>query len=183
MDNPLVAVLILFSLSLLAAVLLFKFFKASAVFATKRYRAGGAIAGFCIVFTLLYTSFFTLAGKRNELDRASYNEQIKQHEEEISNLKAQILRLQHRLKPLEIKGTLGGQYLKNRETKLVLAVQAADANPDGRFHLSAPGVNPDKSMVAVYVVSVNKVGGTRVDRYEVDASDNLDHWAIPRNPQ
>jgi hypothetical protein len=48
---------VLFALSLLAAVLLFKFFESTAVITTKEYKAGGAIAGFIIVFLMLFYAY------------------------------------------------------------------------------------------------------------------------------
>ena len=52
----LIVIVVLFLLSLAAAVILFAFFKSTAVVQGTRYQAGGAIAGFIIVFVLLQLS-------------------------------------------------------------------------------------------------------------------------------
>jgi uncharacterized membrane protein len=59
-DHPLFVIGILFSLSLLASVVLFKYFKNSAMIKTPAGQFGGAIAGFIGVFLLLQNAFTEL---------------------------------------------------------------------------------------------------------------------------
>lgn len=72
MNVPLLVVACLFGLSLFAAVILFKFLQSTALIENKRYRAGGAIAGFIIVYGMLHTSYAQLSGysaQKQELNR------------------------------------------------------------------------------------------------------------------
>ena len=53
----LVTVVVMFTLSLVAAFILFKVLKSSALIEKAGYRAGGALAGFLLVYAALYSSF------------------------------------------------------------------------------------------------------------------------------
>jgi len=60
MTFPLMSVSIIFGLSLIGSIVLFKFLKSSATITKPTYRAGGAVAGFILIYGLLFTSFKTL---------------------------------------------------------------------------------------------------------------------------
>lgn len=63
---PLIAVSLIFSLSLLGAVVLFKFLKSSAVIEKKEHRVGGALAGFLLIFGTLDATYLHVAASRAE---------------------------------------------------------------------------------------------------------------------
>jgi hypothetical protein len=69
-DHPLFVIGILFSLSLFASVVLFKYFKNSAMIKTPAGQFGGAIAGFIGVFLLLQNAFteLTTVADKVEID-------------------------------------------------------------------------------------------------------------------
>jgi hypothetical protein len=48
---------VMFTLSLVGSIILFRFLKSSATIKKKSYQAGGAIAGFILIYGLLFTSF------------------------------------------------------------------------------------------------------------------------------
>jgi hypothetical protein len=55
--NPIYVVAIIFLLSLTGAYVLFKFLKSYARIQRKDYQAGGALAGFLLIYAALYSSF------------------------------------------------------------------------------------------------------------------------------
>ena len=61
MDVSVVVVTILFTLSLFAAWILFKFLQSTASITKKEYQMGGAAAGFLIIYGALYYSYSGLA--------------------------------------------------------------------------------------------------------------------------
>ncbi len=85
---PLVAIVTVFSLSLTGAVVLFRFLKSSAIIKRKEYRAGGALAGFLLIFATLHLSFneysknldtsrpieWTIVGKVNKAGSESHDQ-------------------------------------------------------------------------------------------------------------
>ena len=65
---PLIAVAVIFSLSLGGAYVLFQTLKATAVMKTVRGQAGGALAGFLMVFSALGGTYFKLLPAADDLD-------------------------------------------------------------------------------------------------------------------
>ncbi len=61
MDVSVGVVTILFTLSLIAAWILFKFLQSTAAITKKEYQMGGAAAGFLIIYGALYSSYTHLA--------------------------------------------------------------------------------------------------------------------------
>jgi hypothetical protein len=57
MNIMLIPLSVMFTLSLVGSVILFRFLKSSATIKKKSYQAGGAIAGFILIYGLLYASF------------------------------------------------------------------------------------------------------------------------------
>ena len=55
-SHPVVILVIVFALSLIATFILFRFLKSDAVVITPKWRAGGAIGGFIIIFSLSFYS-------------------------------------------------------------------------------------------------------------------------------
>jgi len=62
MENTLVVLTLIFSLSLIAAIVLFKILKSTALVKKTGYQAGGALAGFIIIYTTLYYSYTSISG-------------------------------------------------------------------------------------------------------------------------
>jgi len=57
MAYSLIPIIVIFCLSLIGSFILFKFLKSSATIKKPTYRAGGAIAGFIIIYVLLFGTF------------------------------------------------------------------------------------------------------------------------------
>lgn len=58
---PLVAIAVFFLLSLIGAIVLFHFLKSTGVFSTVKGQAGGALAGFLMIFAAMQGSYLALA--------------------------------------------------------------------------------------------------------------------------
>lgn len=57
MNILLIPLSVIFTFSLVGSIVLFRFLKSSATIKKRTYQAGGAIAGFILIYGLLYTSF------------------------------------------------------------------------------------------------------------------------------
>ena len=68
-QNLLVVVSVIFALSLVGAFVLFKFLKSAAIIKRPGYQAGGALAGFLLIFGALYVSYSEL--EANAAERAA----------------------------------------------------------------------------------------------------------------
>jgi hypothetical protein len=167
-QDPLVVVPILFGLSLLAAVVLFGFFKATAVIKTKTYQAGGAIAGFIIVYLLLSTSFNKISG---------YEATIAADKKNIADLEGKNQKLRDFVAPKQIKGTVSP---RSNYMKLLLVFQGAntDLEQDGKFQMSVRCVDPGREPLTVYVL---KQGG-RFVQYGIDENQKLTdlNYSVPQ---
>lgn len=148
---PLIVVAIFFILSLLGAVILFKFFKSSALIQGKTYQAGGAIAGFIILYVLLYHSYAKIddfQGIKNE------NNELKE--------KYQIQTITGNLK----------NYNK-KYAKIVLAVRETEPDINGKYRLKAPGINPEEDDIRIYVITKD-----RQDAYYILSKEEMDDFEI-----
>ena len=70
MNSTVAVVAAVFALSLLGAVVLFHFFKSSALIKQKTYQAGGAVAGFIVIYGLLFASYHQIERLANNKMRA-----------------------------------------------------------------------------------------------------------------
>ena len=122
-------VVVLFTLSLAAAWVLFRILKSTAAIARKEYQLGGAAAGFLVIYSALYYSYDALA----KLEVQSYRQRLAGCEQE-----------------LPIRGTVVPPV---RNATVVLAVKTVNLPDNGRFGLSAKGVDPKKDAVAIYVIA------------------------------
>jgi len=138
--NALIVVPVLFALSLSAAVILFAFFKSTAIVRTPRYQAGGAIAGFIIVYGLLHYSFSSISG---------YQVRIEESEKTIKSLIAKSHEYEQFTATRDIAGTVDPY---SGQTKIVLAVTETDVPINRKFRLSAPCVDLKKGKYALYVI-------------------------------
>jgi hypothetical protein len=139
-ENPLLVLPVLFGLSLLAAIVLFGFFKATAVIKTKSYQAGGAIAGFIIVFLMLSTYFSRLADKQVELYK-----QTADHD------KAQVDLLRARLRNVQLSGTITPISHDTRIVVVPLDAQGSLAD-DGKFDVTTQCAD-QKGTLRAYILT------------------------------
>lgn len=121
-----------FGLSLLGAVVLFRFFKSSALVKRKTYQAGGAIAGFIIIYGALFTSYYQV----NRLENGKYRELNVQYE--------------RMLRGATLSGKVGPD---TRPLRILLAVATTQPDSSGHFKINVPYVLLDEvSSAAVYAL-------------------------------
>ncbi len=119
-----------FVLSLLAAFVLFKWFKSTAVIANKTYQVGGAIAGFIIIFLMLFESYVLVEESKCHKILTHYNQLTKALEEK------------------EIKGVL----IPPPGEKPVQVILGTKYLPDSRGTFKFIGRwDPEKDNIAIYV--------------------------------
>jgi hypothetical protein len=150
--NPLIIVFVLFSLSLIAAVILFAFFKSTAVIRTPRYQAGGAIAGFVIVFAILQLSFTKVSGYATQ-------------QQTINDLQAKVVEYDKFTRSHDISGSVDPY---SEKTKVAFVVTEADLPVNRRFRLTAPCVDLKKGRSALYIIQEG-----RSFLYEIFPDDDL----------
>lgn len=130
---------ILFSLSLLGAVILFKFFKSSAIIKNKQYQAGGAIAGFIIIFGVLYASY-------DNIEKRKYNELKTEHE--------QLKNDYHKLsETLSIRGKI--DPYRGENTRIIIATKEVNPDSFGKFQLQTPCIDI-KDGASLYIIREGK---------------------------
>jgi hypothetical protein len=144
-SNPLVVVPILFGLSMLAAVILFKFFQATAFITTKEYQLGGAIAGFVIVYLMLNSSYNTISGAKDNLAV---------RDEKIEHMSKELGELQRYSAAHYVEGVVDPY---SEKTKVILAVTETDLPVNKQFRLSAPCIDPSKGRLELYILKEGRV--------------------------
>lgn len=132
-------IVVIFFLSLVGAVVLFKFFENTAVVKSKQFQAGGAIAGFIAIFMLL-TNAYTMIKNDTEVKL----------KEELNTARLEIERAKQKLTPECVEGMITPY---EKDAKIVLAVQQTDADMTGRFKFSAICIDPDNDDVKLYLIS------------------------------
>lgn len=130
LSESLFVVAAMFFMSLIGAYILFAVLKSVAQINNKAYQAGGALAGFIILYATLFQSY----------------QSLHHIEETENNLKA----AQKHLEKNEINGTI---IPTSQTAKIVLATQQTDADDNGKFKLLAKCINPVDDDVKVYVIS------------------------------
>jgi len=140
-------------MSLVGAVILFKFFKSSAIVTGKKYQAGGAIAGFIIIYGILYGSFYNI-------EKTGYQKLIKEHRQY-----SEILNAKH------ITGTIN-PYKEN--IKIILAVKETDPDRSGTFKLKASCLDPENDDVRLYVML-----GDKYVHYNIYSNEEMNGIDIP----
>jgi hypothetical protein len=134
-DNTLIIITIFFLLSLLGAFILFRFLESAAIIKSKKYQAGGAIAGFIIIFVALGAYYLEVEKSKSECNKilVHYKELCDQSQETYIN------------------GTITPPTQKN--VKIVLAVKEADPDSSGKFRLGAPCINIGEGETKLYVIT------------------------------
>ncbi len=154
--SELMVVAVLFVLSLAAAWILFKVLKSTAAVTRREYQLGGAAAGFLIIYSALYFSYQQLAGMNLNDEKAK--------------LSACETKVMDDERELPIKGTVSPVL---RNATIVLAVNSINLSDDGRFGLSARGVDPKKDPISIYVIGEKEYG-----YYQLFPEDDTSHLKI-----
>jgi hypothetical protein len=115
---PFTIVVGLFTLSLVSAVVLFKFLKSTALVKNESYQAGGAIAGFIIVYGMLHWSYSQTAGYTGK----------------IASLTSQVQALQQSTRAMTVTGTVTPSA---GDTQVLIAAWEAPTDMSGAFSVKA----------------------------------------------
>lgn len=137
-SSMLLTVVIVFLLSLGGTYVLFKFLESYAKIENKKYLAGGAIAGFILIFGAMTTFYNSLEDRK-----------IKSLQAELASAKTELTDAKNELKESNIEGTV---VSKIKNPKVVLAIKQMDPDVSGKFRLSAKCIDPEKDDIKVYVV-------------------------------
>jgi len=128
-------VAIIFALGLLGAVVLFRFFKSSAIIKKKAYQAGGAVAGFAIIYSLLFGSYYQIESM------------------EKRKLEAAIQALEEKVKKLDIDVVSGVVAPDNQPVKVRLVIDAVEPDSDGKFKFKVPRILLESPTAALYAIT------------------------------
>ncbi len=142
---------ILFLLSLAGAAILFKYFKSSAIIKEKTYQAGGAIAGFILIYGALYAAY-------DHLDKRGYEDLKRRHEQ---------LQEQHR--QLSERVAINGKLdpFRGEPTRIIVALQEVNPDSGGRFKLQASCIDRKDG----FVLHVLREGKKPVHQYVFEGDD------------
>jgi hypothetical protein len=123
----------------MGAVVLFRFLKSSAIIKKEAYQAGGAVAGFVIIYSLLFTSYYEVEKLNNQ-----------ELESEIVKLGEQIQGLQDELTPVDVSGDVE----PDREpVKVRLVFDATEPDSDGKFSFQVPRILLKSNTAAIYAIT------------------------------
>src|SRR5436853_175370 len=135
--NPTMAVVILFVLSLAGAVVLFRFLKSSALIKGKTYQAGGALAGFVIIYYVLSGFYYKI------------NTDMLKNQE----LSVEIEKLKNELKSLDTEIVSGKVEPDKQPVKVRLVFDAVEPDSEGKFKFQVPHVVLQSPTAALYAIT------------------------------
>lgn len=147
---PLLTVSTLFGLSLLAAVVLFRFLRSAALVKTTSYRAGGALAGFVIVYAAAFASVSKLEQANQNTAVADLQRQVARLNHELDSQRADLERASQQLKQTTVAGTVDPDKGPIR-VRLVLDDQTPDSS--GRFTFVVPRQVLESPAVSIHATT------------------------------
>ena len=139
MNSTVAVIASMFALSLLGAVVLFHFFRSSALIKRKSYQAGGAVAGFIVIYGLLFGSYHQVERVQND----ELRNQLREAQVKSTSLAKQ-------LEMLVVSGVVAPD---RQPVKVRLVVDAVEPDSGGRFSFRVPAVLLDRDSAAVYAVT------------------------------
>jgi hypothetical protein len=160
--QPVLTVVVFFSCSLVAAYVLFKLLRSTAIVRTEKGQAGGAAAGFLLVLFALFSGHHSVSGiesLRAEID--SVTAQLKSATDELSATRVE---LDSKIIIGKIRPNLG-------ETKIVLSIAATDPDGDGTFRVDGRCINPKRDDVRLYFIREGRNVFRFLDRLPVKAEE------------
>jgi len=153
MDVSVVVVTILFTLSLFAAWILFKFLQSTASITKKEYQMGGAAAGFLIIYGALYYSYSGLA--KSALDDSK---------RQLAVCQAALKTSADNDAEIAIKGVVDPAL---RNAQIVFATRIFPLPDDGTFRFSArrSDIKSDNP-AAIYIIDEQQHNYLQLDQDE-----------------
>ena len=145
--SPLIVVSVIFLLSLIGAAVLFKFFESSALVKSRKYKAGGAVAGFIIIYALLYGSF-------DRIQQSQYDAEECRQLQEVYQVSGKIIP----------KPDLG---------HVILAAAVEFPDMDGRFNLEARCLDKTDSNGELRIYVIDQEGEFYPKYVDIDSLENI----------
>src|ERR1039458_3589843 len=153
MDLNIGVVTILFTLSLLAAWILFKFLQSTAAITKKEYQMGGAAAGFLIIYGALYYSYSGLA--KSALDDSK---------QQLAVCQAALKTSGENDAEVGIKGVVDPAL---RDAQIVFATKIFPLPDDGTFRFSVRKKDlTSNNPPAIYIINEQEQNYLQLDQDE-----------------
>ncbi|MBI5179061.1 MAG: hypothetical protein HZA04_07350 [Nitrospinae bacterium] len=164
LNFDLIVIVTFFFLSLAGAVVLFKFFKSTAMVQSKQYQAGGAIAGFIIIFILLSQAYQKIK-----------SDTVAKLTEDLKAAQLELDKATQNLSSVSIDGTITPYQ---NDAKIVLAVSQTDADMQGKFKFSAKCIDPDNDDVKLYLISPTQ---NKFKFMRIESKQAMNNISFPTN--
>ena len=166
---PLLVITALFSMSLIAAWVLFKILHSTATVTKPQYQLGGAAAGFVVILSILSITYIQVNGKLNDVQSA---------QQRISDLEKKLELGKSCLEAEESEVTYAGTVSPAlQEANVISVVTEAKVQQDGRFAFQS-NVPPSK-LPSIYVIGP----GSHTPYKQVFPEDKTTELTIPTTPQ
>jgi hypothetical protein len=164
----LLVISVLFSLSLLAAWVLFKLLQSTANVTRPEYQLGGAAAGFVVILTLLSLVYMQVDSRKNQEIINSLNAQLTKARTAAEDGQAC---LQEQREEVTYSGVVSPAV---DAAYVVLGVSAVQLQQDGKFAIKVKHVKPS-DLPYIYVIGAQ----SRAPYRQVFATDNPSNLSIP----
>lgn len=167
-DMPLLVISVLFSLSLLAAWVLFNVLKSTAKVTKPEYQLGGAAAGFTVILTLLALFYIQVDNKENQDTINSLNSRLDAASKEADKGRAC---LSDQTTEVTYSGTVSPAM---DAAYVVLGISSVQLQQDGKFAIKVRNVKPS-DLPYLYVIGAD----SRAPYRQVFETDDPKNLAIP----
>lgn len=164
----LLVISVLFSLSLLAAWVLFNLLKSTATVSKPEYQLGGAAAGFVVILTLLSLIYMQVSNKQNQDTINSLNAQLEKAKSDADQGRAC---LAEQSSEVTYSGTVSPAV---QDATVVLGISEVQLQQDGKFAIKVRHVKPS-DLPYIYVIG----GDSHAPYKQVFASDDPKNLSIP----
>lgn len=165
---PLLVISVLFSLSLLAAWVLFNVLKSTATVTKPEYQLGGAAAGFTVILTLLSVFYMQVDSKQNQDTINKLTSQLADAREGAEKGRAC---LTDQTTEITYAGTV---YPAVDAAYVVLGISSVQLQQDGKFAIKVRNVKPS-DLPYLYVIGSD----SRAPYRQVFETDDPKNLAIP----
>jgi hypothetical protein len=165
---PLVVISVLFSLSLLAAWVLFNVLKSTAKVSKPEYQLGGAAAGFVVILTLLSVFYIQVGSKQNQ-------DTINKLMSQLADARAEAEKGRACLADVATEVTYAGTVSPSVDAAyVVLGISSVQLQQDGKFAIKVRNVKPT-DLPYLYVIGADSHAPYR----QVFATDDPKNLSIP----
>jgi hypothetical protein len=165
---PLVVISVLFSLSLLAAWVLFNVLKSTAKVTKPEYQLGGAAAGFVVILTLLSVFYMQLGSKQSQ-------DVINKLTSQLADARAEAEKGRACLADVTSEITYAGTVSPTVDAAyVVLGISSVQLQQDGKFAIKVRNVRPS-DLPYLYVIGADSHAPYR----QVFATDDPKNLSIP----